>query len=103
MNGCADEVKVQAGVVHREFSFWADHCMCTDSTWSLRPGLHLLLSVILGKLLTSTFSCSDFFFFKLVKSIFFLHVSFYFLNDFYFFHCRWFTVFCQFSTVQQSA
>ena len=27
--------------------------------------------------------------------------SYYFLNDFYFFHYSWFTVFCQFSTVQQ--
>ena len=26
----------------------------------------------------------------------------FFKNDFYFFHCSWFTVFCQFSTVQQS-
>ena len=27
--------------------------------------------------------------------------SFFFFNDFYFFHDRWFTVFYQFSTVQQ--
>ena len=29
-------------------------------------------------------------------------ILFIFYNDFYFFHCSWFTGFCQFSTVQQS-
>ena len=34
---------------------------------------------------------------KLEKKAFFLLIY----NDFYFFHYSWFTVFCQFSTVQQ--
>ena len=44
-----------------------------------------------------------FFFFFFFFYLFFKNLKkIYFLNDFYFFRCGWFTVFCQFTTVQQS-
>ena len=33
-------------------------------------------------------------------NIVFLIINFFIYNDFYFFHYSWFTVFCQFSTIQ---
>ena len=46
-----------------------------------------------GNCLTLVF----FFFIYSIKFIYFLSFN----NDFYFFHYSWFTVFCQFSTIQQ--
>jgi len=64
----------------------------------------LTFALFIFKFILFFFRIIHLFYSNVSVTIKFKHCILYFLifNDFYFFHYSWFTVFCQFSTIQQS-